>query len=254
MQNLNKSTQLVFKIGISALLILMIIVLIVKRFLYFQPELTFVETNEPYQVHRNAHIYSWLLQGTTDKLIIFCHGNAGNISHREHKVSELNKLGYTVAIFDYSGYGKSGGIPTEQKCYDDASKMVALLKLDYPRQDIIMYGESLGGPVATYVARRYNIPILILESTLVSIKALIIDKYWFLSFLTFLFPEFDTESFLYGYKGKVLMLHSVTDEIINFQTTSNIQNLSTRVIKMKGSHNNPRIPWDEIDNFILNQV
>jgi pimeloyl-ACP methyl ester carboxylesterase len=252
MQNLNKQLGLILKIGIPALLILMIIVLIVKRFIYFQPESTFVETKEPYQVRRNAHIYSWVLQGTNDKLIIFCHGNAGNISHREHKVSELNKLGYTVAIFDYSGYGKSGGIPTEQKCYDDASKMVTLLKLDYPRQNIIMYGESLGGPVATYVARRYKIPILILESALVSIKSLIIDKYRFLSFLAFLFPEFDTESFLYGYNGRTLMLHSVTDEIINFQTTSNIQTLSTRVIKMRGSHNNPQIPWDEIDKFILN--
>jgi len=254
MEKLKNPTDFLLKIGLPAILILIILIQIIKRFIYFQPTSGFDETTEQYQVRKNGHLYSWFLKGTNNKLIIFCHGNAGNISHREHKVSALNQMGYSVSIFDYSGYGKSDGVPSEQQCYDDASTMVALLKLEYQIDDIIMYGESLGGPVASYVATRYKIPCLILDSPLVSIKEFIRDKHKLLSFLSFLFPEFDTEKYLHGYNGRSLLIHSVTDEIINYHSTDRLQQLVTKFIPMEGSHNNPRIPWADIDNFIMNKV
>lgn len=233
-----------------ALTVVIIGIMLVKRFVYFRPSSHFVNTIEPYTVIRQKHLYAWFLEGTNGKIILFCHGNAGNVSNRESKVSALNKLGYSVLIFDYSGYGKSEGVPTEQNCYDDTSIMTAYLRQSYDPQDIILYGESLGAPIATYIARRYSIPTLILESPLPSVKKVIQSRYSLIGFLSFLFPEFDTVKYLRGFPGKSLVLHSVDDEMIPYQTVEELISVSTKHIQMRGSHNTPNIPWEQVTQFI----
>jgi fermentation-respiration switch protein FrsA (DUF1100 family) len=250
---MNTQYETLLNLCLIILAVIIIAVLVVKRFVYFQPSSVFINTIEPYKVINRGHIHSWLLEGTLNKVILFCHGNAGNISHREKKVSTLNKLGYSVLIFDYSGYGKSGGIPSEQNCFNDASIMVAYLRESYNPNEIIIYGESLGAPIATYVARRYSIPTVILESSLPSVKILIKNKFKILSFLSFLFPEFDTSTYLDGYLGRSLILHSVTDEIVPYETTHQLRKLATQHIQITGSHNLPIIPWDKIKGFIETQ-
>ena len=248
------------ELSIKAVLIIVasifIFILIVKRFLYFRPSLHFLPTRENYQEINNGHLNGWLLPGPNrahgekSKIILLCHGNGGNISHKEEKMISMRIMGYSVFVFDYSGYGKSGGVPSEQQLYDDASAIVALFRQTYQPEQIILYGESLGGPIATYVARRYSIPTLILESPLPSIKAVIETKYPMISFLSFLFPEFDTASYLNGYKGKSLLMHSHTDDIIPYESIKNLIMFSTEHIVIEGSHNNPIIPWDKIKIFL----
>ena len=63
----------------------------------------------------------------SNKVILYCHGNAGNISYYDRKIITLRDLGFNILIFDYSGYGKSSGIPSEQQFYNDASYMVSML-------------------------------------------------------------------------------------------------------------------------------
>lgn len=248
-----KTTELCIKIGLITITFIIICILLIKRFVYFRPSRNFVNTVKPYKVFKQGHIHGWFLQGSSDKIVLFCHGNAGNISYREHKISELQQLGYSVIIFDYSGYGRSDGVPNEQQCYDDACTMVEFIRQKYKPQEIILYGESMGASIAAYAARRYNIPVLIMESPLPSIKSFIKHRIQFLSFLSFLFPEFDTELYLRGYKGRSLMLHSTTDEIINYHSVLQLQNMTTKFIPMSGTHNNPNIPWDSIHRFIENQ-
>lgn len=244
------NNESIIKLGLIILVLIISAVLIIKRFVYFQPTSQFVPTQENYKEVNQGHINGWFLESTSDKVVLFCHGNAGNISHREGKVSSINQLGYSVLIFDYSGYGRSKGIPSEQQCYDDASTMVALLLQKYQPHNIIIYGESLGGPVAVYAARRYRIPTIILDSPLPGIKILIKSKFPTLSFLSFLFSEFDTEAYLNGYKGRSLMLHSKMDEIIPYNSTTSLQRYVTQLISINGTHNNPQIPWVEIKRFI----
>lgn len=128
--------------------------------------------------------------------------------------------------------------------------MTAYLYKLYSPQNIIVYGESLGAPIAVFVARRYSIPTLILDSPLPSIKIFIKSKYPALSFISFIFSEFDTEFYLTGYKGRTLMFHSKNDDIIPFESTINLQKIVTKFIPITGTHNNPDIPWNEIKNFI----
>ena len=243
-----------FEICIKTLLIIVsaifICVLIIKRFIYFRPSSNFFQQKENYQEINHGHLNGWLLSEKSNRIILFCHDNYGNISYKQEKILAMRAMGYSVLIFDYSGYGKSGGIPNEQQLYDDASSMVALLRQTYKPEQIILYGESIGVPVATYVARRYSIPTLILESSLPSIKEMIKTNYPMLAFFSFLFPEFDTASYLDGYKGKSLILHSMSDEIIPYDTVQPLIKLCSQHILIEGSHSNPIIPWEQIKIFI----
>ena len=87
---------------------------------------------------------------------LILHGNAGNMSHRMDTVAMFHRLGYSVLIFDYRGYGRSSGKPSEQGLYQDAQ--TAWNHLTRQRSiaptRIILFGESLGGAVAAWLAAR----------------------------------------------------------------------------------------------------
>jgi len=231
--------------------LLFIITILVKRFVYFKPSSQFIQSLDKYQNINHRHLHGWILENeSSNKIILFCHGNAGNISHEQSRIISLRNLGYSVLTFDYSGYGKSGGVPSEQQLYDDASDMIAFIRQKYRPEQIILYGFSLGGPVATYTARKYGITTLILEAPLPSIKIYLKSKYPMLSFFSPLFSEFDTYAYLNGFKGKTLLLHSVEDEVISYESLKNLINISSLYIQIRGSHNTPIIPWNEVKKFI----
>lgn len=243
--------QIICKISLIILTIIIISILIIKRYVYFQPSSVFIPYKEKYQDISEGNLHGWFLPGTNNKVILFCHGNAGNISHRQEQIDSLNDLGYSVIIYDYSGYGKSRGIPSETQLYHDASVFLSSLIKQYDKKNIILYGESIGAPIAAYVARKYNIHTLIIESGLPSIKKYVYSKSQIIGkLLGFIFNEFNTESYINGYKGKILVLHSKTDEIIPYEITDYIRSLASLNITLQGTHNNKIIPWDQIDKFI----
>ena len=68
--------------------------------------------------------------------------------------------------------------------------------------------------------------------------------------LGFIFYEFNTESYLNGYTGRVLIIHSLTDEIIPYEITDVMRKHATESLIISGSHNNRIIPWNKINLFI----
>lgn len=227
-----------------------IVIMLIKRFLYFRPSSHFISFSESFRSIQHYHLNAWFFESPSDKVILFCQGNSGNMSNRESKIVSLKNLGYSVLIFDYSGYGKSLGVPSEQQVYDDGCLMMSLLRQTYQSEKIILYGESLGCAVATYVARRYGIQKLILESPVVKIQNIISYKFKLLSIFSCFFPEFDTESYLNGYVGKSMIIHSPSDDIIPYELTKNLRDLCTIHIQSSGSHNYQNIPYNEIQKFL----
>lgn len=239
------------KIILIIVVILFTITLIIKRFAYFRPSYYFIEQTKEYDDIYEGNLHAWYKKGITEKVILFCHGNAGNLSYRQNKLNELSKLGYSVLIFDYSGFGKSKGSPNEQLCYSNGDIFVNYLtRKGYKIQNIIPYGESLGAAIAAYIARKYKLSILIIESGLPGVKYLIKNWYPKLFFLQYIFNEFDTISYLNGYTGNTLVMHCINDEIVPYNTTENMRKLATYSIDMEGTHNNPIIPWNKIKEFI----
>jgi hypothetical protein len=241
-----------YKILVILVAILFIIVLVVKRFAYFRPTYDFVSPKENYENIREGNLHAWYKAGSSGKIILFCHGNSGNLSYRQNKLIEITKMGHSVLVFDYSGFGQSRGVPSEQMCYANADMFISyLLRKGYKKENIIPYGESLGASIAAYIARKYGLTAVIIEGGLPGIKDLL--KFWYPKlgiFLGLLFYEFDTQSYLNGYKGKILVLHCVHDEIIPYQITKKMRELSTISIDMDGSHNMPIIPWEQVKKFL----
>jgi fermentation-respiration switch protein FrsA (DUF1100 family) len=107
--------------------------------------------------------------------LLFCHGNAGNVSHRLQNAHYLVQTGFQVLLFDYRGYGHSSGQPTEGGLYCDA---VAAWQYLVERPDTagaphIIFGRSLGGAVAVDLASHADASGLIVESTFTSIRTLV---------------------------------------------------------------------------------
>lgn len=240
------------KLFLILLVILFVLVLVIKRFAYFHPSYAFSIPKENYLDIREGNLHAWYKKGTTGKVILFCHGNAGNISHRQDKLSPFLKMGHSVLIFDYSGFGQSRGVPNEQLCYSNGNTFVDyLVRMGYKIENIIPYGESMGASVASYLARKYNLSKVILESSLPGIKYLVQHWYPYLRFLSSIFNEFDTVSFMKGYKGQSLFMHCVNDEIIPYGVVQELKSLCTDVVEMNGSHNSPVIDWQKVEKFIL---
>jgi cephalosporin-C deacetylase-like acetyl esterase len=243
--------ELVFKIIFTVIVIIFISITVIKRFCYFKPIEKYIETKEKYVMVKHKHIFGWVLNNNkSDKIIVFCHGYNGNISHRENKYIELKNMGYSVITFDYSGYGKTQGIPSEQQLYEDASSIMSMVKKNYINNNIIVYGESMGGPVAVYVARRFNIPKIILESPLISMKSVLEKKCFLFKYISFLFDDFDIKKYLIGYNGEILLLHGINDEIVPYESIFEIKDYITKYIPIQGTHKFPVIPWDQIKHFL----
>jgi len=117
-------------------------------------------------------IAAWYVPGEAAKgTLIFAHGNGGNIADRLHAVKLLQGMGVNVLIFDYRGYGRSEGRPTESGTYEDAAAAWQYLieNRGQSPERIVLFGESLGGAVVIELARRYGPGALVVESTFTSL-------------------------------------------------------------------------------------
>jgi pimeloyl-ACP methyl ester carboxylesterase len=114
--------------------------------------------------------------------ILYCHGVSANIETSWPRVLEWYRLGFDVLLFDYRGYGASSGDSwSEDSLYADAeASLAALLARSHTTSEkIVIYGHSLGGPVAAEMALRHRPAALVLESTFASIEAEIRSNTYF---------------------------------------------------------------------------
>ncbi|APG28792.1 hypothetical protein A7E78_13725 [Syntrophotalea acetylenivorans] len=116
-------------------------------------------------------LHGWFLPGKKGKpLLLFAHGNAGNISHRIDNLAHFQKLGLSVFIFDYRGYGISEGQISEQGSYKDMRGALAWLQQrGWKPQQMIYFGRSLGAAVALQLALEKPPDGLVLESAFTSV-------------------------------------------------------------------------------------
>lgn len=152
-----------------------------------------------------------------DWLLVFAHGNAGNLGHRQTFYQTWLHLGFNVLTFDYRGYGDSEGIPSESGTYEDLRSVVDwALKNGFPRERIVLLGKSLGGGVASEVAKDGNSAGLILHSTFTSIPDVGAELFPFLPVRWISTIRHDTLTKLPRLHQPVMILHSPSDSLIKF--------------------------------------
>jgi fermentation-respiration switch protein FrsA (DUF1100 family) len=189
-------------------------------------------------------LHGWYIpQPGAERVLLFLHGNAGNISHRGDSIAIFRRLGLAVFIVDYRGYGRSQGIPTEAGLYQDAAAAWHYLVATrgVAAQNIVIFGRSLGGAVAVELASRVQAGGLILESTLSSARDFAQAAFPLLSRLVVVRYSFDSAARLALVHCPVLVLHSPDDEIMPYRLGEKLYQAAhepKRFVALRGDHNN----------------
>lgn len=201
----------------------------------------------------------WLPHPEAQKTVLFLHGNAGNISHRVPLLRRLYDLGLSILIVDYRGYGLSEGKPSEQGTYLDAEaawRYLAEARSIAPNE-IIVYGRSLGGSIAAYLASGKPTGGVILDSTFTSLPELASELYPYLPARWLSRFRYPTGRFLERIEKPVLILHGREDALIPphhaeklFEQASHPKELAV----LPGGHNDlPFVTeryWQVVGNWI----
>jgi hypothetical protein len=214
-------------IGTVYLGLALMLVLFQSQFVYF-PERTMIGTPQhvglsydavSFEVADGMRLSGWFIPAEKSRgVILFCHGNGGNIYHRLDYLEIFHRLGLSTFIFDYRGYGQSEGKPTEKGTYQDGEAAWRYLveKRQIAPTDIILFGESLGGAVVSWLAQHYTPRALILQSTFTSVPDIGAKVYPYLPVRLLSRFNYNTLEYIQRVHSPVLIIHSPEDEIIPF--------------------------------------
>ncbi len=180
--------------------------------------------------------------------LLFCHGNAGNLSHRGPTIHSLMQaLNMSVLIFDYPGYGRSAGKPSEAGCYaaGDAAYEWLCQSVGIPPEGLVLFGESLGGGVATDLAVRRPHRALVLVKTFSSVPSMARARVltWPLSGLA---PnQFDNLAKIRHCSSPVFIAHGDCDRVIPLAEARKLEAAAPapkQFLLLKGSDHNDPLP------------
>lgn len=211
-----------------------------------------------------VRISGWFIPARKPRAtLLFCHGNGGNISHRLEKISMFNFLGLNVFIFDYRGYGKSNGSPSEKGLYLDAEAAYQYLLREkgLAPQEVVAYGESLGGAVAVDLAARHKLGGIIIEEGFTSSRDM--GKVILPFIPSFIYKsEFDSLKKIRHITAPKLIFHSANDEIVPFRLGKRLFDEAPEpkeFVQLQGGHNDAFAISEELfmgklDQFIGRQL
>ncbi|MDC7998249.1 alpha/beta hydrolase [Gilvibacter sediminis] len=151
-------------------------------------------------------------------LILYYHGNAGNLARWGGIAEQYTKYGYDVMVMDYRGYGKSGGSPAEATLYSDAQLFYEHAKKQYREQDILVFGRSLGTSVSTFLAAENTPGQLILETPFHSIEDVANTRFRYLPVQWLIKYDFPSYKYAPEVNCATLILHGTRDGVVPFSS------------------------------------
>lgn len=247
----------------------------VEQFVFFpkknldkNPNNIAIDYEDIYLKYNNNNIHGWYIENKENKnykiknkIILFFHGNAGNISFRLNYIKKFYEIGFSMLFYDYPGFGLSEGIPNEENCVNTGKLFYNFLidNKKFKSNNIIFYGESIGGCISSNLANKVNIKLLIIQSTFTDIK-LIIKNVLVNNYVGLLTDNlgFETKKYLHERykkniikkKMKTLVIHSNNDEIIDIKFARELSNYSNEFYECDGAHSNIIIDKDLIYKII----
>ena len=197
--------------------------------------------------HDNYDIHGILIEHDCPlAYAIYFHGNGGNISHRRSMLANYaSELQITILGISYSGYGKSGGKPSEEAFYQDSELAMAYLLEQFaiePDQAMV-FGESMGGAVATRLATKHGLPLLALDSTFTTLPDVGQAIYPWLPVRLLMRNHFPTITHAERYHGRVIQIHGTEDSIVPYHLGKTLAESFPNskdnrfIVKAGGEHN-----------------
>jgi len=194
-------------------------------------------------------LHGWMIgdhKSGNKPVVVYSHGNAGNISGRLDIAGVIANQGAAVFLYDYRGYGKSDGSPTEEGVYVDGKSVINYLRadLEISVSQMIFYGQSLGGAVAARQASEFESSGLVLHSAFLSGKEVANDIYPFIpSFLIAVgFPV--NKDLRQAKAERIMIMHSENDRIIPYSHGKELYQIAKEdasrnvsFVELQGGHN-----------------
>jgi len=196
-------------------------------------------------------LHGWYIPHPQAKqTLLFFHGNAGNISHRLDSLNIFHQLGLSVLLIDYRGYGLSEGKPSETGTYLDAESAWHYLinERGLAAQDIIIFGRSLGGGIASWLAFEKKPAALILESTFTSIGDMAASIYPYLPVRWLNRIHYASLKRIDSIDCPLLVIHSPDDELVPYRFGEALYAAASQpktMFDLRGGHN---------DGFLVSQI
>lgn len=209
----------------------------------------------------DGRVEGWLLPGDgvsperPGPLVVFAHGNGELIEYWADELEPYRRLGVTVLLPEYRGYGRSAGSPSESAIVEDFERFVALAaarpEIDEGR--VLYHGRSIGGGVVCALSRRRAPRAMILSSTFTSI-ADIARRFLLPRFLVL--DPFDNEAALGRYRGPLLIVHGRRDGVVPVEHAHALSRAAphARLVLYDADHNDcppdPEPFWQEVERFL----
>jgi hypothetical protein len=211
-----------------------------------------IPTDSLLNIGEEKDICAWLIRKNTDqtarKVIIYCHGNAGNLENTVPFIQKtLDRVDADILVFDYSGYGMSPGEPHERDMIDNLVNCIDFVLGHWQESDILLYGHSLGAAVAIQgAARLKNVRFagIVLEAPFYSLEARAREISWMARFWNF-YNKYENFIKIQMTKSPILFVHSPEDEIIHVSHSERLWELISDkeyckgLVYIEGSHNDP---------------
>lgn len=242
--------DILLRVLLIYLLICLGLFLLQKRLLYIPggpPTITPADYGLPYDdlfltTSDGVRIHAWWIPaGDQRGAVLVAHGNAGNIGYRLPIAWAFHNMGLGVLLFDYRGYGRSEGSPSEEGTYRDAEAAWDWLRNHhFPPERIIGYGESIGGAVIIELAHRRKLAAIITEGTLTSVPDLGAEIYWWLPVRLLSRYRYNARHRIASLHIPVLIIHSPDDEIVPFRHAERLfaaANQPKHFLRTTGGHN-----------------
>lgn len=161
----------------------------------------------------------WIPHRQARGVLVYCHGNAGNIGDRVAIAAGLHELGLHLFLFDYRGYGLSRGFPTEQGTYRDARAAFEVARARYDDTDrppVVVYGRSLGGAVALQLALDKPVRAVVVEGAFTSMRDMARVLYPRLPAGMLVHFEYDALAKARRLRVPALFAHARKDDVVPF--------------------------------------
>lgn len=181
-------------------------------------------------------------------LILYFHGNAGDLSRWGTITSFFVKKGYDVIVMDYRTYGKSTGKISEQALFDDAQLFYDYALKQYTEDAITLYGRSLGTGIATHLASKNNPTKLILETPFSSLMDVAKNRFSFLPLKWLLKYQFLSSEYIQKVNCPITVFHGTEDRVVPYESGvdlyESIPVKSKKMYTIDGGHHNNLIEFD----------